>query len=262
MEIDVAGTRVFAANGGRPFDPALPVVAFVHGAGMDHTVWTLQARWFAHHGRSVLAFDLPGHGRSQGAALPTIDAMADFLDAALGAAGAATAAVVGHSMGALVALAAAARHPGRIRALGLLGAAQRMPVHPKLLEAARRDDPAAVAMIADWAFGRRAQLGGARSPGTWMVGGGVRLLERARPGVLAGDLAACDAFDGAPEAARRVRCPALVVVGGADRMTPAAGGRALADAIPGARLHTVAEAGHMAMIESPDETLAALAGVC
>ncbi|MBI1245963.1 MAG: alpha/beta fold hydrolase [Alphaproteobacteria bacterium] len=262
MEIDVAGTRVFAATGGRPFDPTLPTVAFVHGAGMDHTVWTLQTRWFAHHGRNALAFDLPGHGRSQGAALASIDAMADFIVRATGAAGARQAAIVGHSMGALVGLSAAARHPGSLRALALLGAAARMPVHPKLLDAARRNDPSAVAMIADWAFGRRAQIGGARAPGTWMVGGGTRLLERARPGVLASDLAACDSFAGAPDAARSVRCPVLVLLGDGDRMTPAAGGRALADAIPGALVRTVPGAGHMAMIERPDETLAALAEVC
>lgn len=262
MELVVAGMRIYTATGGRPFDPALPTVAFVHGAGMDHTVWTLQTRWFAHHGRNALAFDLPGHGRSQGTALARIDAMADFLDAALEATGAKRAAIVGHSMGALVALETAHRHPGRVRALALLGAAMRMPVHPKLLEAARHDDPSAVAMIADWAFGRRAQLGGARAPGTWMVGGGTRLLERARSGVLANDLAACDAYDGAGEAAKAVRCPTLAVLGAADRMTPASGGRALADAIPGGRHVTIGNAGHMAMIEAPDETLAALAEAC
>jgi pimeloyl-ACP methyl ester carboxylesterase len=262
MEIDVAGTRVYAATGGRPFDPAVPTVAFVHGAGMDHTVWTLQTRWFAHHGRNALAFDLPGHGRSQGAALGTIDAMADFVAAAIAAAGAHDAAIVGHSMGALVALACALRHPARVRALGLVGVAQRMPVHPKLLDAARQNDPAAVAMISEWAFGRRAQLGGARAPGTWMVGGGIRLLERARPGALAADLAACAAYEGADTAAAAVRCPALYVLGAADRMTPATGGRALAAATPGARVRMLEGTGHMAMVESPDETRAALAEVC
>ena len=110
MELAVDGRRVFAATGGKPFDPARPTVVFVHGAGMDHTVWNLQTRWFAHHGRNALAIDLPGHGRSEGPVLATIEAMADFVPRLLDAAGASQAALVGHSMGALVSLAAAARH--------------------------------------------------------------------------------------------------------------------------------------------------------
>jgi pimeloyl-ACP methyl ester carboxylesterase len=50
----------------RSFDPALPLVVFLHGAALDHTVWALLARWFAHRGNAVLAPDLPGHGRSGG----------------------------------------------------------------------------------------------------------------------------------------------------------------------------------------------------
>ena len=262
MELVVDGRPVFAAAGGRAFDPALPSVVFLHGAGMDHTVWNLQTRWFAHHGRNALAIDLPGHGRSAGPALGSVEAMADFVPKLLDAAGATTAALVGHSMGALVALAVAARHPARVRALGLIGVAATMPVHPKLLEAAAKGEHAAVEMIADWAFGRRAQLGGARAPGTWMVGGGVRLLERGPSSVLAGDLAACDSYKGALVAARGVRCPALFVLGAGDRMTPAAGARTLIEAVAGARECLLASAGHMAMVEASDAVLAALAEVC
>jgi pimeloyl-ACP methyl ester carboxylesterase len=262
MDLVVDGLRIFAATGGRPFDAALPAVVFVHGAGMDHTVWTLQSRWFAHHGRAVLAVDLPGHGRSAGPPLASVEAMADFLPGLLDAAGAADAAVVGHSMGALVALAAAARHPARVRALALLGVAAAMPVHPKLLAAARADAPEAVAMIADWAFGRRAQLGGAASPGAWMVGGGTRLLERSPPGTLGVDLAACDAWSGGIAAAKAVRCPVACVLGAVDRMTPPAGARALVEALSDVRQTVLPGIGHMAMVEAPDATLAALAQAC
>jgi pimeloyl-ACP methyl ester carboxylesterase len=66
MELQVSGKRVYAATGGKAFDPTLPAIVFLHGAGCDHTVWALQTRWFAWHGRSVLAVDLPSHGRSDG----------------------------------------------------------------------------------------------------------------------------------------------------------------------------------------------------
>jgi pimeloyl-ACP methyl ester carboxylesterase len=257
MELRVDGRRVFAATGGRSFDPALPAVVFLHGAGFDHTVWQLQARYFAHHGRSVLALDLPGHGRSEGPALASIDALADWVGRLLDAAGVESAALAGHSMGALIALAAAARLPARVRALALLGVAARMPVHPDLLGAARRGEPRAGELIVDWGFGPAAHLGGHRAPGLWMMGGGLRTILGSAPGVLAADLAACDAYDGAEADAAQVRCPTLFVLGTADKMTPFKGGLALAQKVAGARVARI-EAGHMMMIERPDATLDAL----
>src|SRR3954471_19174796 len=114
MEIVVNGAKVFAGTGGRPFNPKLPLALFLHGAGMDHTVWALLARWFAHHGCGVLAPDLPGHGRSDGAPLTSIAAMAQWAVALLDAAGAGTVRVVGHSMGTLIAVELAARIPERV----------------------------------------------------------------------------------------------------------------------------------------------------
>src|SRR6185503_9749162 len=83
MQLSVNGADVFVATGGRPFDPSLPAVVMLHGAGFDHSTWALHSRWFAHHGYSVLAPDLPGHGRSSGALLPTIADMADWTAALL-----------------------------------------------------------------------------------------------------------------------------------------------------------------------------------
>lgn len=94
MELQVDGKKTFAATGGKLFDAALPVVVFVHGAGMDHTVWALQTRWFAWHGYSVLAIDLPGHGKSEGPALGSIGEIGGWLVRLIGAAGVSDAALV------------------------------------------------------------------------------------------------------------------------------------------------------------------------
>jgi len=258
MELTVAGQRVHAGTGGAAFDPERPLVVFLHGAGMDHTVWALPARYFAHRGRAVLAVDLPGHGKSEGEALPSIGAMADWVMALLDALDVGTAALAGHSMGALVALEAAARHPGRVRALALLGAAPKMPVHPDLLAAAAANKHAAFDLMTSWGFGPAGQLGGARVPGSWLMGGGERLLERVRPGVLAADLAACNAYATGMDAAAKVGCPTAVIMGSEDRMTPAKAGAKLAAAIPGAQAITLPGCGHMMLAEKPDETLDAL----
>lgn len=260
MELGRDGRTVFAATGGAAFEPKGPVVVFLHGAGMDHSVWTLQARYFAHHGRSVLALDLPGHGRSHGPQPASIEAYADWLALLIAAAGVERAALVGHSMGALIALETAARTPERVRALALLGVAAPMPVHPELLAAAERGDPAAIELITAWAYGKPAHLGGHKAPGLWMLGGGRRLLERSRAGVLANDLRACDAYGGALAAAARVSAstPFLFLLGALDRMTPPKGAEPLLAAVRGAKSVTLQAAGHMMMVEAPDATLAAL----
>src|SRR6202021_2316731 len=125
----------FVATGGREFDSSLPTVVLLHGAGFDHTTWALHSRWFAHHGYGVLAPDLPGHGRSAGAPLTTIVDMADWTAALLDAAGAVKAQLIGHSMGSLIALEAAARHPAKVSALALIGTAATMTVGPDLATA-------------------------------------------------------------------------------------------------------------------------------
>ncbi|AWK86622.1 alpha/beta fold hydrolase [Azospirillum thermophilum] len=259
MELTVNGQTVFAHTGGRAFDPARPPVVLIHGAGMDHTVWSLQSRFLAHHGRSVLAVDLPGHGRSAGEPLPSIEALADWVVALLDAAGAGTAALVGHSMGALVALDTAARHGGRVEAVALLGVAERMPVHPDLLAMARDGDPVAIELVVGWGHGPRGHVGGCRAPGLSLIPGGRRLMGTVRPGVLGVDLAACNAFTRGAEAAEALSCPALFVLGSADRMTPAKAGRALAARVRDARSVLLPATGHMVMTEAPDATIDALA---
>ena len=143
---------------------------FVHGAANDHSVWALQSRYFAHHGWNVLAVDLPGHGRSGGAALASVEAIADWLPALLDAAGAERAALVGHSLGALAALACAARHPARVTKIALLGPAVPMPVTDLLLAAAKADDHAAFELINGWSCSPGKQLGGNTVPGMWLTG--------------------------------------------------------------------------------------------
>lgn len=260
MDLTVNGKAVHAATGGKEFDPALPAVIFVHGAGMDHTVWALQTRYFAHHGRGVLAVDLPGHGRSEGPALDSVASIADWLATLVEAAGLKVAALVGHSMGALASLDCAARHGPRVRALALLGAAAKMPVHPDLLAAAEANDPSAWDAITVWGHSRAAQIGLDQAPGLWMVGGGVRLLERAAPGVLHNDLRACNTYGAAEELAGKVACPVRLILGQRDQMTPLKGGQALARLFPEAEAVILPGCGHMMMAEQPDAALDALIG--
>lgn len=257
MMTEVAGRAVYAATGGQPVRADMPVALFLHGAGMDHSVWTLPARYVAHHGGSTLAPDLPGHGRSQGPALGSIGEMADWSLQLLDAQKVERAAVVGHSMGALIAVEMARREPGRVRALVLMGFAPKMPVHPDLLDAAKRNDPKAAALIASWGFGSAGEIGGNRIPGIAMLPLGLRLIQNAPRDALHADLAACNAYQEAESAAAAIRCPVLLLQGQDDRMTPLKNAAAFAEALK-AETRVLPHVGHMLMAEAPDDVTRAM----
>ncbi len=258
MNLSVNGIDAFVATGGREFDSRLPAVVLIHGAGFDHSAWALQSRWFAHHGFSVLVPDLPGHGRSAGPALRSIAEMADWTAALLDAAGVGKAHLIGHSMGSLIALETTVRHPEKVSKLSLIGTAATMTVGPDLLKAAEANDQAAIDMVSIWGLGFAAELGGSLAPGLWMHGGAQRVLQHCAPGVLFSDLNACNSYQDALAAAAKVMVPTTVILGERDMMTPARAGKALAAAIPGARIVALPGAGHMLMTERPDELLVAL----
>ena len=253
MEINVNGKKTHAATGGTDAPDGTPVLGPSHGAGMDGTVWQLQSRYLAHRGIRVLALDLPGHGPSEGEALATVADMADWAAAFMDAAGVEHASVVGHSMGALVTLELAARYPEKASAVGLLGAAAEMPVHPDLIAAAEAGGGLAPELITDWGFGTIAHTGGHLHPGLWAMGAAERLLRDAKPGVLANDLKACDAYKDACTAAAKVEASTALISGDEDKMTPVKNAKPLIDALADVTPTVLRKTGHMMMIERPRE---------
>jgi pimeloyl-ACP methyl ester carboxylesterase len=263
---------LYAYTGGRPFDPTLPCVVFLHGALNDHSVWTLAARWCAHHGHSVLAVDLPGHGRSAGPVLPDVEAMADAVLALLAERGVQRTALVGHSMGSLIALEAASRAaPGMVSHLVLVGTAYPMRVSPALLDTAARQPLAAIDQVVAFSHTTLAAKPSYPGPGAWLHGASRALMRQvlARAEGVAGpahnlfhhDFSACDRYAHGLEAAARVQAiPGLrtsLIVGARDRMTLPRNATPLATAL-GATVHTLPRAGHALMQEDPDGLLAAL----
>lgn len=257
MQFIVQGYPAYAYTGGRPFVPKQPAAVFIHGAAFDHSVWHWQTRYLAHHGWTVLAPDLPGHGRSPGVARTSIGDLADWIAALIESAGLESAALVGHSMGSLVAMEAALRHPARVSSLALVGASAPMAVGEAFLAAARDDHPAAFDMEVTWGLARGAALASSPAPGTSLAGASRALNGRARAGVLAADLGACAGWQPSMDAIRALRAPTLVVAGKRDQMTPFKAGRALADAIPGAQFAAL-DAGHSMTIEAPRALLGLL----
>lgn len=267
MIVDVLGRTTYAYTGGKRFDSALPTAVFLHGAQHDHSVWSLQSRYFAHHGFSVLAVDLPGHCRSAGPAATSIGALADWLAALLDAVGTARAFVAGHSMGSLVALDFAGRYPERVARLALVATAVPMTVSAALLDAARNREGEAIALVNRWSHATVAAKPSCPGPGFWLHGMNQRLMERVaalgEPHLFHTDFTACNEYAQGLERAAQVRCPVRLVLGAKDAMTPPRAAQALADGLAagGAQVDTVLlDGGHALMSEQPDATLDALFG--
>lgn len=210
------------------------IIIAIHGAGMCAGVWESVA-WEL----PCQALSLPGHGAMSGPLLPSIEAMAAWVVETLRNHPPQSIILLGHSMGALVAL-EAAQHPA-VAGLVLTGAAARMPVHPDLLKQAVAAPDAAAAMILKWGV----------SPAHPEA---VEIVKKQmQPATLANDLMACNAYQHGAAAAQAIRRPALVLAGSDDKLTKAADGKALAEMMSGARFHLVSGSGHMLMVENPVE---------
>lgn len=260
MDFLVDGKKAYAYTAAHDLDAGRPTMVFVHGAGLDHSWWGLQSRYFGYHGWNVLACDLPGHGRSAGPPIASVAEAADWVMRLLDAANITKASVVGHSMGSLIALECAARHAARVERIALLGTAFPMNVSDGFLEAARTNDQSAYDMETIWGHAPQVPFGGNPNPGMWMYGDTLARLSRLAPGVLYTDLKACKDYAAGLESAAKVGCPALVVAGGRDMMTPPKAAASLIRALSGATSASIRSSGHSLMAEAPDATLDALIG--
>ncbi|MFI5400353.1 MAG: alpha/beta fold hydrolase [SAR324 cluster bacterium] len=264
--IALNGRRAHYHDGGGAWRPHQPRVVFVHGAGGTHVVWQPQSRAIAHAGYNVLVADLPGHGASEDdPAIRTVEDYAAWLRRLIGAVtaerggGSSPLFVIGHSLGACIAVSYGALWSGEVAGLMLVGASLEMKVNPALLKDCQEDLPRAADFITSFGHGRAAHLSTGTAPGAWVLGASRALLLASDPNVLQRDFAVCGAWQGRLHAAK-VACPALVVAGAQDRMTPAKSARQLADAIPGARYEVLAGVGHMVPAEAPRALLRLLEG--
>jgi pimeloyl-ACP methyl ester carboxylesterase len=261
MIVTVQGQDAYCYTGGKPFDAARPSAIFIHGAQNDHSVWCLQTRYFAHHGLNVLALDLPGHGRSKGAAKASVEEMAAWVLDVMDAVGVDKATMIGHSMGSLIALEAAFIAQARVVRLAMAGTTYPMKVSDALLATSRDDEQAAIDMVNIFSHSSMAQKPSCPGPGFYTMGGARRLMQRMSAmnpqQLFYTDFYACNAYANGQAAAEAVRCPVLFLFGSRDMMTPPRSTRTLTGAIAHGVVVQV-DAGHQMMAEQPDAVLDAL----
>jgi pimeloyl-ACP methyl ester carboxylesterase len=240
----ISGTLFYTLSEGTKDDPSL---VLVHGAGGSRLHWPAELRRLPR--ASVYTLDLPGHGRSQGQGCDAIKDYAEAVVAFVDAVQIERATFVGHSMGGAVALTLALDFASRVAGLVLTATGARLRVAPAILEGIHSNFAETVELITRFAWSPEA-------PQT-LTELGRQALRETGPDVLLGDFSACDHFD-AMERLGEIKAPTLVVSGSADHLTPIKYARFLADHITDANLAVVEGAGHMVMLEQPEEVTKAI----
>ncbi|MFQ6000487.1 MAG: alpha/beta fold hydrolase [Anaerolineae bacterium] len=225
-----------------------PSLLFLHGAGGTHRHWGKQTQGL--RDASLVALDLPGHGRSKGKGRQSVEGYADLVAEFMATLDLEGPTVVGHSMGGAIALDLALRYGERLGGLVLVGTGARLRVMPSLLEGLRGEFESTVDLLCRYAYGPLASEEIVRLGREEMLAIGSE--------VLWGDFLACDRFD-VMDRLGEVRLPTLVICGEEDQLTPLKYAQFLVDHIQGARLVAIPEAGHMVMLEKSQETTNAIA---
>ena len=255
MYINLNGEKFFAATGGQSFSLEKPCIVFIHGAAMDHSVWMQQTRYFSYHGYTVLALDLPAHGRSSGQPIDSVSGMAVWTKEIIDSLNLKEILLVGHSLGSLVALEFSSLQQNLVKGLALLGVSVPMPVHEELYQSAAENKHLAFELINGWGYSKKSQVGHNQIPGIWMTGNSMRLMETSSNGVLHSDLTAVKNYSNGLVSASKINCPTLVVIGEKDRMTPPKSSEKLNKNMPNSEVSLLKNCGHMAMIEQPEKLL-------
>lgn len=215
----------------------VPTVLCLHGSGADSIVWSAQIsrlrRDFA-----IIAPDLPAHGRSGGQALQTAAHYANWLHAFTETLSLKNFLIMGHSFGGAIAQEYARLHPECVQGLVLIGTGTRFRLSGTYLDLFEKglapDDPRVRGQVPEEFLQAYAFLKDNSSP------------------VLHADLLAAGRFDSRPWIGS-VSAPALVVRGENDFVTPPDMPAELAAMLPNAELTTIADAGHVTMLDARDE---------
>jgi pimeloyl-ACP methyl ester carboxylesterase len=218
-------------------------LVFIHGVGGDWSSWYQQRNYFS-RAFNVFIMELPGHGAARGTGAREIKDYALWIKGALDQLQVTSPFVIGHSMGGAITMDLALRYPDLPQGLVLVSTGARLRVLPDILEAIAKDFPHAVTMICKLSF--------AQDVPPPMLQAAVAAMLKNTPDILLGDFSACEGFD-IMEKVQAIGIPTLVICGHRDALTPIKYSRYLADKIAGSALEIVAGAGHLVMMERPEE---------
>ncbi len=247
MIFEVEKKKVFASDVGGSFDKKKKTLILLHGSGQSHIVWSLTAQYLSDQGYNIFAFDLPGHGNSEGNCLVTIEEMAEWLDKVIVQIGIENLYIMGHSQGCLIALEYANKFPKKIKKLIFVAGSYEIPVNKSLINLALSGDMESLNLMMKWGYGYSKQF----------IGGNPlqKILNSPREvrEVLAVDLIACNNYKNGVNAIKKINCSTFFIFGELDKMIRLDKGKEFSGLITGSKTHIIKDCGHMIILENAFE---------
>jgi len=222
------------------FQAGLPTVVFVHGAGGTSGNWVCQLAGI--EGYNLIAPDLPGHGRSEGSAIESITGYREFVWGFAQALELRMFYIVGHSMGGVIALDLGLEHSEALKGLIIIGSGARLPVSSSFLDLLSMGKHPL--QIVKYSYSSNI------SPD--ILEKATQEMKSVPIEVYQADLQACNEFN-IMDRVQDINNPTLVICGQDDQMTPPKYSKYLCKELPHSNITLITEAGHMAMLEQPDQ---------
>jgi len=211
---------------------------FIHGAAGSHKVWEHQMKFFSH----ALAIDLQDHGIGIGKR--TIDGYVREVRKLCDERDLKNVVMVGHSMGGAIAQKFALDNPEYLKAIVLVGTGAKLRVNPMIFNAIRRGYAQAIEFITRLALSNEASGEIKKKVAQEMMD--------ISPESAYDDFEACDKFD-TMNRLKEIKVPTLIICGLEDQLTPVKYSEYLRNNITNSKLELIASAGHMVMLEKPEE---------
>ncbi|MBN2538635.1 MAG: alpha/beta hydrolase [Deltaproteobacteria bacterium] len=221
---------------------------FIHGSTGDHNSWKDQYAALDEQ-FNVIAVDLPGHGQSGGKGEREVSLYSKWVKKTVEALGLRRPVLIGHSLGAAIALESAIQYGDRLSGVVAVGGGATMPVNPLVLDGLRGDPSMIINSIPAFAVSKRHR----ERLKDFLVAN----LERMDKEVAYGNFLACDRFDISGRLGQ-IRIPALLICGEEDKMMPPKFSRYMEEHIAGAKMVLIKDAGHFVMMEDPNTCNVAL----
>ncbi len=216
---------------------------FIHGSGGDHSLWSFQYACL-NKKFNIVAVDLPGHGSSEGSGESDINVYSLWVKKLLDILQLKNVIVVGHSLGAAIALTFAADFGSMIKGIVAVGGGLKMPVNPAIFELLKTSPDVAFEMMCKFSLAKenRQKLSEPLK----------KNMAAANIDVLHNDLVACDKMD-LTDKVKKINLSSLIICGEEDKMAPPHLSREITGNIQGSKTCFIKNAGHMVMMEKPEE---------